>query len=156
ISLIIPISRLSAVAGYSAAAFLARGGISCGGMRQRRQNPWIAHPTDVHVGAQLRMLRLQHGLSQTGLAERVGLSFQQIQKYETGSNRVSVSRLVDLANALDIPLLVFFDGLPLSNGGPSHSATFREPDPIDYDIARLIKRVDDRRLRRQIHALIRS
>src|SRR5437868_5834025 len=123
-------------------------------MRQRRQNPRMGHPTDVHVGAELRTLRVERGLSQTGLAELVGLSFQQIQKYETGSNRVSISRLVDLAKALKVPIRVFFDGLASENCPPV-SASFREPSPLDYDIARLLKRVDDRRLRRQIYALIR-
>jgi transcriptional regulator with XRE-family HTH domain len=69
----------------------------------------LPNPIDVHVGARIRSRRTILGISQTALGERIGLTFQQIQKYEKGSNRVSSSRLFDLARVLDVPLSYFFD-----------------------------------------------
>jgi transcriptional regulator with XRE-family HTH domain len=66
-------------------------------------------PIDVHVGSRVRLRRTLLGISQVTLAEALGLTFQQVQKYETGANRVSSSRLFDLARKLDVPLLYFFD-----------------------------------------------
>jgi transcriptional regulator with XRE-family HTH domain len=72
------------------------------------------HATDVdaHVGERLRALREQHGLSQEALGQRVDVSFQQIQKYERGTNRVGASRLYEFAKVLSVPVETFFDGLP--------------------------------------------
>lgn len=69
-------------------------------------------PVDVHVGARLRAMRLGKGLSQTALANAVGVTFQQIQKYEKGVNRISASMLYGIARALAVSLTAFFDGLP--------------------------------------------
>ena len=71
----------------------------------------MAHPVDVHVGKRVRHRRWLIGMTQQQLAERVGIKFQQIQKYETGANRVSASRLWDIAEALDVPVSFFFEGL---------------------------------------------
>lgn len=71
-----------------------------------------AVPVDAHVGQRLRLLRKERGLSQTALAARVGVTFQQIQKYETGKNRLSASRLYRLASVLGVDVSAFFDGLP--------------------------------------------
>ncbi len=71
----------------------------------------MKHPVDVHVGKRVRHRRWMVGMTQQQLAERVGIKFQQIQKYETGMNRVSASRLWDIADALDVPVSFFFDGL---------------------------------------------
>jgi transcriptional regulator with XRE-family HTH domain len=68
-------------------------------------------PIDQHVGGQLRLRRAQSGMTQTELGAKVGLSFQAVQKYETGENRISASRLYQLARILDVPLAFFFDGL---------------------------------------------
>ncbi len=62
------------------------------------------HPVDMHVGARVRMRRTLLGMSQTTLAEALGLTFQQVQKYERGANRISSSRLYDLARVLDVPI----------------------------------------------------
>lgn len=70
----------------------------------------IAHPVDIHVGKRIRYRRSITGITQQNLADRVGIKFQQIQKYETGTNRVSASRLWDIANALDVPVSFFFEG----------------------------------------------
>ncbi len=72
----------------------------------------IPSPVDVHVGARVRMRRAFLGMSQTGLGDAIGLAFQQVQKYERGTNRISSSRLYDLARALDVPVGYFFDDMP--------------------------------------------
>lgn len=71
----------------------------------------MPHPVDVHVGKRIRHRRWLVGMTQQQLAERVGIKFQQIQKYETGANRVSASRLWDIAEALDVEVSFFFEGL---------------------------------------------
>jgi len=69
----------------------------------------MPHPVDVHVGHVIRNTRRGRGLTQQMLAARVGVKFQQIQKYETGANRVSASRLWEIAQVLDVPVNHFFD-----------------------------------------------
>lgn len=71
----------------------------------------MKHPVDLHVGQRLRNRRWLMGMTQQQLASAVGIKFQQIQKYESGANRVSASRLWDLSQALDVPVSFFFDGL---------------------------------------------
>ncbi|WEO64054.1 helix-turn-helix domain-containing protein [Rhizobium rhizogenes] len=80
------------------------------------------HPIDRHVGQQLRIIRIHSNLSQTELGHKVDLSYQQIQKYESGKNRMSASVLYEIANCLNVPISRFYDGLPqagseLVNGG---------------------------------------
>lgn len=75
----------------------------------------MKHPVDVHVGKRIRHRRWLVGMTQQQLAESVGIKFQQIQKYETGMNRVSASRLWDIASALQVPVSFFFDGLDASS-----------------------------------------
>lgn len=71
----------------------------------------MTHPVDVHVGKRVRHRRWLVGMTQQQLAEKVGIKFQQIQKYETGANRVSASRLWDIADTLDVQVGFFFEGL---------------------------------------------
>ena len=71
----------------------------------------MKHPVDVHVGKRIRHRRWMNGTTQQQLAEKVGIKFQQIQKYETGMNRVSASRLWDIASALGVAVSFFFEGL---------------------------------------------
>ncbi|MEM8685624.1 MAG: helix-turn-helix transcriptional regulator [Pseudomonadota bacterium] len=75
----------------------------------------MPHPVDVHVGKRIRHRRWLVGMTQQQLAEAVGIKFQQIQKYETGANRVSASRLWDIADALDVDVKFFFEGLAQEN-----------------------------------------
>ncbi|MDI1264576.1 MAG: helix-turn-helix transcriptional regulator [bacterium] len=70
------------------------------------------HPVDVHVGVRLRQRRNLLGMSQTKLGEAVALTFQQIQKYERGSNRISSSRLFEFSKIVDVPVSFFFDEMP--------------------------------------------
>jgi transcriptional regulator with XRE-family HTH domain len=71
----------------------------------------MTHRVDIHVGQRVRERRWTLGMTQQQLAERVGIKFQQIQKYETGANRISASRLWDIAHALDVPVSHFYEGL---------------------------------------------
>lgn len=76
----------------------------------------MKHPVDVHVGKRIRHRRWIAGTTQQQLAESVGIKFQQIQKYETGMNRVSASRLWDIAHALGVSVSFFFEGLDETEG----------------------------------------
>src|ERR1700749_3490946 len=80
------------------------------------------NPVDRHVGARIRMRRRIQGVSQEKLADALGLTFQQVQKYERGANRVSASKLYEIAAALKAPVAYFFDGLadPTSNQSAEH------------------------------------
>lgn len=71
----------------------------------------MKHPVDAHVGKRIRHRRWMVGMTQQQLADKVGIKFQQIQKYETGMNRVSASRLWDIADALGVQIAFFFEGL---------------------------------------------
>lgn len=79
---------------------------SSGKNRKRR-----AGAEDVEIGRKIRALRLERGLSQTGLAEGINLTFQQVQKYEKGTNRVSAGRLQKIAAALNTPIMFFYSGM---------------------------------------------
>ncbi|MFK7836079.1 MAG: helix-turn-helix domain-containing protein [Sulfitobacter sp.] len=71
----------------------------------------MSHPVDLHVGRKLKQIRTLRRLSQTDVARKLDLSFQQIQKYEIGSNRIAASRLFELAQILDVAPSFFFEGL---------------------------------------------
>ena len=72
----------------------------------------IPNPIDAHVGSRVRMRRLILGMSQEKLGDAIGLTFQQVQKYEKGTNRMGSSRLVQIANVLKVPVTFFFEGAP--------------------------------------------
>ena len=71
----------------------------------------MRHSVDIHVGQRVRQRRWMVGMTQQQLGDRVGIRFQQVQKYETGANRISASRLWDIAEALDVPVSFFFEGV---------------------------------------------
>jgi transcriptional regulator with XRE-family HTH domain len=77
-----------------------------------KKTPGQPNPIDIHVGARLRQRRTILGMSQGKLGDSVGLTFQQIQKYERGSNRIGASRLYDLSRVLDVSISYFFDDMP--------------------------------------------
>ena len=77
-----------------------------GSVRKRR-----AGAEDIEIGRKIRALRLERGLSQSGLADGIGLTFQQVQKYEKGANRVSAGRLQQIADILNVPVMFFFGGM---------------------------------------------
>ncbi len=78
-------------------------------MGRRRGDP---DPVDIHVGSRIRTRRILLGQSQENIASQLGISFQQLQKYESGANRISASRLYDVAYVLDVPVAYFFDEMP--------------------------------------------
>lgn len=77
--------------------------------KQRKKGP---NPVDIHVGSRVRLRRMLVGLSQEKLGDSMGLTFQQIQKYEKGVNRIGASRLFKLSQVLDVPVQFFFEGMP--------------------------------------------
>jgi transcriptional regulator with XRE-family HTH domain len=89
----------------------------------------MPHPVDVHVGKRVRHRRWLVGMTQQQLAESVGIKFQQIQKYETGANRVSASRLWDIAESLGVEISFFFEGLDHEEG-----AEREKSDPARADL----------------------
>lgn len=89
----------------------------------------IPNPIDSHVGARLRMRRMVVGMSQERLGAALNITFQQIQKYEKGANRIGASRLQELARILQVPPAYFFDGAP---SGEALSAGFAEPGASSY------------------------
>ncbi|MDX5361458.1 MAG: helix-turn-helix domain-containing protein [Alphaproteobacteria bacterium] len=82
----------------------------------------MKHPVDAHVGQRLRHRRWLAGMTQQQLGDAVGIKFQQIQKYETGMNRISASRLWDLAQALEVPVSFFFEGLDMDSADDGEAA----------------------------------
>ena len=96
----------------------------------------MKHPVDVHVGKRIRHRRWMIGVTQEQLAEQVGIKFQQIQKYETGMNRVSASRLWDIAAALSVPVSFFFDGL---GDGGSEGAEAKPDVLADKETLELVR-----------------
>ncbi len=99
-------------------------------------------PVDVHVGARLRVRRTLLGMSQTTLGEAIGLTFQQVQKYENGTNRISASRLFDLARVLDVPIQHFFDDMPaaVAARSPANKKRGRAKKPPSYELDPMAKR----------------
>ncbi|MFW8636938.1 helix-turn-helix domain-containing protein [Cribrihabitans pelagius] len=99
----------------------------------------MAHPVDVHVGKRIRHRRWLIGMTQQQLAEQVGIKFQQIQKYETGANRVSASRLWDISDALDVPVSFFFEGLQDEAKAPADKAAVPEDLMGDKEALDLVR-----------------
>ena len=105
---------------------------------RRGRGTGIPNPVDVHVGARLRVRRTLLGMNQTELGDTIGLTFQQVQKYENGVNRISASRLFDLSRILDVPIQFFFDDMPAAvaasspaqGGGRTKKPPRYEPDPM--------------------------
>ena len=96
------------------------------------------NPIDSHVGARMRLRRTLLGLSQEQLAGMIGLTFQQVQKYERGANRVGASRLFDLSHALDVPVSYFFDDMPPEVAASSPAAVLTGTStsaPVEVDPA---------------------
>ncbi|MBO9710834.1 MAG: helix-turn-helix transcriptional regulator [Caulobacter sp.] len=123
------------------------------------------HLVDIHVGSRVRMRRRSLGLSQTELASSVGLTFQQLQKYERGANRISASKLYGMAKTLQVPLSWFFEGLSsdAASAGEDQEADERKARMVQVflasseglDLATLFPRIPPHQ-RRQILALARS
>lgn len=124
-----------------------------------RRRPTIAEagpdPVDVFVGAKIRERRLMLGMSQENLGDRLKISFQQLQKYERGANRVSASTLHRLTQILDAPVSYFFDGAPIDevNAQPANEGD-RQPKREELELMRDFAQISDRRLRDRIRRLV--
>jgi len=93
----------------------------------------IPHSIDQYVGSRVRMRRQALGMSQSKLAAAIGLTFQQVQKYEKGTNRMGASRLMQIASVLEVPVTYFFEGAP---GQPKISRTTPSPDFVSEFLSR--------------------
>jgi len=137
-----------------------------GGGRPKSGKP---NPIDIHVGARVRLRRTLLGMSQEKLGEAIGLTFQQVQKYERGANRIGASRLFDLSRVLDVPVSFFFDDVqgvdgsgPASGEGPNPAGERApgEPDPMakreTLELVRAYYRIVDPQVRRRIFELTKA
>jgi len=129
-------------------------------------------PIDVHVGGRVRLRRTLMGMSQERLGEALGLTFQQVQKYERGVNRIGASRLFDLARVLDVPIGFFFDDMPDGVGGAAGGLPRRtsggfadqqdgfEDDTLHrretLELVRAYYRITDPAVRKRVFDLIKS
>lgn len=123
---------------------------------------------DVYVGGRMRLRRTLFGLSQTKVGEAVGLTFQQIQKYESGANRIGTGRLFEFSRILQVPVLYFFEDM-LEDAAMEHRrrTRFRELSPAaaeadsmvrreTLELVRAYYRIPDAKLRRSLMALMRE
>lgn len=135
----------------------------------RMASKGFPNPIDVHVGGRIRLRRTLLGMSQEKLGEAIGLTFQQVQKYERGANRVGSSRLFDLARVLDVTISYFFEEMPNSVQEKSPSklmgmatppATPYEPDPMakreTLELVRAYYKISDPTIRKRIFELTKS
>jgi transcriptional regulator with XRE-family HTH domain len=138
-------------------------------MRHGKKN--VANQIDVHVGRRVRLRRMLKGISQEKLGERLGLTFQQIQKYERGVNRIGASRLFEMSRILDVPIGYFFEDMPTETavsvmGEEAVSgAEDRRPGALDADVLlskettsllRAYHLIEDPEVRRRALDLLRS
>jgi len=119
----------------------------------------VPDPVDVHVGARIRTRRLLHDMNQDTLATALGLTFQQVQKYESGANRVSASRLFEIAEVLGVTPEYFFSGLPFDGDSEpsSEDQQLREmmQRPEMIDLVRVYYGIADPAIRRQFMEMAR-
>ena len=115
-----------------------------------------SNPVDVAVGSNIRLNRIARGISQTELGNRIGVTFQQVQKYEKGTNRVGASRLNMISKALNVPLARLFDGIESNrsnkNAEPSPAMLIGEPQA--FRLATAFSTISDAALRRDIVHLV--
>jgi transcriptional regulator with XRE-family HTH domain len=122
------------------------------------------NPTDKHVGSRVRMRRMMLSMSQQKLADGLGLTFQQVQKYERGANRIGASRLQQISHLLQVPIAFFFEGAPNASAPPGSNGSALSMAQIDefvsdLDGLRLIRafmRIDNAAVRRRIVMLVQE
>jgi len=126
------------------------------------------HPVDIYVGKRLRLRRTILGLSQEAVAKAIGITFQQIQKYERGVNRMSASRLHDFAKAMNVPITYFFEGYEEEGGSKgSHAPGMAEAGAVPFDYGQIASRetlemmrnfyrIEHTQVRRKIAELIKA
>jgi len=119
----------------------------------------VPDPVDVHVGARIRTRRLLIGMNQETLARALGLTFQQVQKYEGGANRVSASRLSEIADILGVPIAYFFSDLEPGGGEPSLQkvqARERLQRPETIELIRSYYAISDPAVRHQYLDMVKA
>jgi transcriptional regulator with XRE-family HTH domain len=135
------------------------------GRRGRRSRGDGPHPVDVHVGSRVRMRRTLLGFSQEKLGDALALTFQQVQKYERGANRIGSSRLYEISRILDVPVSFFFDEMSseVSAAGTVSSAEIgvtSQQDPLakreTLELVRAYYRITEPRVRKRIFELMKS
>ena len=124
------------------------------------------NPIDKHVGSRVRMRRMMLGMSQEKLGDALELTFQQVQKYEKGTNRIGASRLQQISHILQVPVAFFFEGAPHLAGGPSLQDLEGAPSPTyvsDFlatsdglSLTKAFMRIPDPKLRRRIVDLVQQ
>jgi len=123
------------------------------------------NPVDLHVGGRVRMRRKLLGVSQEQLADSLGLTFQQVQKYERGANRVSASKLYEIARTLQVPVSFFFDGLADPMDGSDNDEVGQQAErivqeflttPEGLELAEVFPKIGRGRVRRQVLDLVRA
>jgi transcriptional regulator with XRE-family HTH domain len=122
------------------------------------------NPIDKHVGSRVRMRRMMLAMSQEKLGDALGLTFQQVQKYEKGTNRIGASRLQQISHILQVPVSFFFDGAPIIAGMPRAEGVSEAPSPAYVSdflatsdglaLTKAFMRIDDTKLRRRIVDLV--
>jgi transcriptional regulator with XRE-family HTH domain len=121
------------------------------------------NPIDKHVGSRVRMRRMMLSMSQEKLGDALGLTFQQVQKYEKGTNRIGASRLQQISHILQVPVAFFFEGAPNVQGGRGeHSGEAPSPAYVSDFLAtsdglaltKAFTRINDSKLRRRIVDLV--
>jgi transcriptional regulator with XRE-family HTH domain len=122
------------------------------------------NPIDKHVGSRVRMRRMMLGMSQEKLGDALGLTFQQVQKYEKGTNRIGASRLQQISHILQVPVSFFFEGAPSSGGAMQHAGMSEAPSPAyvsDFlatsdglSLTKSFMRIKNSKLRRRIVDLV--
>jgi transcriptional regulator with XRE-family HTH domain len=133
---------------------------------RRRPKSDSANPIDVSVGGRIKLRRTLLGLSQERLGDAIGLTFQQVQKYERGANRVGASRLWELSHVLDVPIAYFFEGIPacaldqVRRLAPAAQPATIPVDPMGQretlELARAYYRISDPKIRRSLLELVKS
>ncbi len=129
----------------------------------------IPSPVDAHVGARLRVRRTLLGMNQTKLGDAIGLTFQQVQKYERGANRISASRLFDLSRILDVPVQFFFDDMPTAATASSLATKKRgkakkppsyQPDPMakreTLELVRAYYKITETQIRKRLFEMVKA
>ncbi len=112
------------------------------------------HPVDVLVGRRARERRTLEGMSQAVVAERLGLTFQQLQKYEKGTNRISASRLYELAQVFGVPVSYFYEGMETGEGAPSPDEVLTKRETLE--LVRAYCAIPDARVRNKIRKLTQA
>jgi transcriptional regulator with XRE-family HTH domain len=131
---------------------------------EKRMAKKAPNPIDKHVGSRVRMRRMMLSMSQEKLGDALGLTFQQVQKYEKGTNRIGASRLQQISNVLQVPVAFFFEGAPDLSGGGRQAGGKDAPSPAyvaDFlatsdglALTKAFMRINDAKLRRRIVDLV--